>query len=322
MSLNGSALEYSDKSKKANQPTQRRSMLSYRQISAYDTAPERSSSNRKNRSSSQNCKEKSDSSQCHVWNRIKCFIVDEIDQIIKYKTWIHRYFSSGWNWLDLAGIICYLIAFITRFFVVESIFAASKILMSIDFIIWCIRLLYFCSVYEALGPKLVMIYKMMKDTFLIFVCFILVFLLAFSITSWSLLSTNKQINWLYATNGSSNNFTLASENGVEWSWQLLRDVFNWGIWKVFGQVAEPFKNNATDMDVISENDAYGTFVFLYAVAFVVISNVLLLNVLIAMFNERIGEVLKGSHTWIHRSFGKTNLLSKSDLEPDFVYLCD
>ncbi|CAF1264022.1 unnamed protein product, partial [Rotaria sordida] len=83
---------------------------------------------------------------------------------------------------------------------------------------------------------------------------------------------------------------IPSENGVEWNWQLLRDVFNWGIWKVFGQVAEPFKNNATDMNVISENDAYGTFVFLYAVAFVVISNVLLLNVLIAMFNKTIGDM--------------------------------
>ncbi|CAF1267373.1 unnamed protein product [Rotaria sordida] len=144
---------------------------------------------------------------------------------------------------------------------------------------------------------------MMKDTFLIFVCFILVFLLAFSITSWSLLSTNKQINWLYATNGSSNNFTLVSENRVQWSWQLLRDVFNWGIWKVFGQVAEPFKNNASDMDVISENDAYGTFVFLYAVAFVVISNVLLLNVLIAMFNKTIGDVFEKS-TMIWRVFIK------------------
>ncbi|CAF1088960.1 unnamed protein product [Rotaria sordida] len=79
------------------------------------------------------------------------------------------------------------------------------------------------------------------------------------------------------------NVTVANEGGILWNWQLLRDVFDWGIWKIFGQVAEPYKNNATDMDVVSENDAYGTFVFLYTVAFVVISNVLLLNILIAMF---------------------------------------
>ncbi len=35
--------------------------------------------------------------------------------------------------------------------------------------------------------------------------------------------------------------------------------------------------------IILENDAYGIFVFLFAIGFTVISNVLLLNVLIAMF---------------------------------------
>ncbi|CAF4427912.1 unnamed protein product, partial [Rotaria magnacalcarata] len=37
------------------------------------------------------------------------------------------------------------------------------------------------------------------------------------------------------------------------------------------------------MDAVSENDVYGTFVFLFATVFVVLSNVLLLNILIAMF---------------------------------------
>jgi hypothetical protein len=35
--------------------------------------------------------------------------------------------------------------------------------------------------------------------------------------------------------------------------------------------------------IVLDNDAYGTFVFIFAIGFTVISNVLLLNVLIAMF---------------------------------------
>ncbi|CAM4824451.1 unnamed protein product [Rotaria magnacalcarata] len=140
----------------------------------------------------------------------------------------------------------------------------------------------------------------------IFGCFILIFLLAFSISSWSLLPTNNQITWLYATSGSLINVTVASEDAVLWNWQLLRDIFNWGIWKVFGQVAEPFTNNATDMEVVSENDAYGTFVFLYAIAFVVISNVLLLNALIAAFNQTIEDVLEKSSTiWRYQQYDLT-----------------
>ncbi|CAF1070434.1 unnamed protein product [Rotaria sordida] len=94
--------------------------------------------------------------------------------------------------------------------------------------------------------------------------------------------------WLYKEDSAKSKKTnksiqRSSEGGIPWNWQLLRDVFNWGIWKIFGQVAEPYRDSSTDMDVVSENDAYGTFVLLYAIAFVVISNILLLNVLIAMF---------------------------------------
>ncbi|CAF4769592.1 unnamed protein product [Rotaria socialis] len=167
------------------------------------------------------------------------FIIDEYHQFVRYKTGTHDYFSNVWNQMDLTGIICYLIAFITR-----------------------------CS--------------------------------------WSLLPTNNQITWLYATSGSLINVTVASEDAVLWNWQLLRDIFNWGIWKVFGQVAEPFTNNATDMEVVSENDAYGTFVFLYAIAFVVISNVLLLNALIAAFNQTIEDVLEKSSTiWRYQQYDLT-----------------
>ncbi|CAF2089150.1 unnamed protein product [Rotaria magnacalcarata] len=244
------------------------------------------------------------------------FIIDELYQFIKSKIRPHGYFLNSWNWMDLAGIICYISAFITRFIVGENVFAASKILMSIDFIIWCIRILYFCTVFELLGPKLVMIYRMMRDTFLIFVCFILVFLFAFSIASWSLLNTNNHITWLYTVNGSFIDATVSSEDGKWWNWHLLRDLFNWGIWKVFGQVAEPYKNNATDMDAVSENDVYGTFVFLYATVFVVLSNILLLNVLIAMFNQTIGEVINKSKTvWRYQRFWLVDECSKKIILP-------
>jgi hypothetical protein len=39
----------------------------------------------------------------------------------------------------------------------------------------------------------------------------------------------------------------------------------------------------TFFSIVLGNDAYGTFVYLFAIGFTVISNVLLLNVLIAMF---------------------------------------
>jgi hypothetical protein len=33
-------------------------------------------------------------------------------------------------------------------------------------------------------------------------------------------------------------------------WQLLRDILNWGIWKAFGQVAEPYNGNVSGTNKI------------------------------------------------------------------------
>ena len=67
---------------------------------------------------------------------------------------------------------------------------------------------------------------------------------------------------------------------------------------MFGQVAEPFNDKVSGTNkvalvvtvknhkfilIVLENDVYGTVVYLLALGFTVISNVLLLNVLIAMF---------------------------------------
>jgi hypothetical protein len=75
----------------------------------------------------------------------------------------------------------------------------------------------------------------MKDL-LFFVCFILIFLFGFSITSWSLIITSSQVKWIYADNGDLANITISDNETSVWSWKLLRDVTNYGVWKVFGQV--------------------------------------------------------------------------------------
>ena len=75
----------------------------------------------------------------------------------------------------------------------------------------------------------------MKDL-LFFVCFIFIFLLAFSIASWSLITTTTQVTWAYNDDGSLYNVTVLGGGSDLWSWALLRNVTNYGIWKIFGQV--------------------------------------------------------------------------------------
>lgn len=129
----------------------------------------------------------------------------------------------------------------------------------------------------------------MKDL-LFFVCFIFIFLLAFSITSWSLLTTNDQVTWTYDGNSSTPTYTLLNGGSGLWSWQLIRNVTNYGVWKIFGQV-DPIGKKITDwfyenfhLNFISDGqDAYSAIAFVLAILFLAIANVLLLNVLVALF---------------------------------------
>ncbi len=75
----------------------------------------------------------------------------------------------------------------------------------------------------------------MKDL-LFFVYFILIFLFGFSITSWSLITTSSQVKWIYNDRGKLSNITIVGKDTNILSWKLLRDITNYGVWKVFGQV--------------------------------------------------------------------------------------
>jgi len=76
----------------------------------------------------------------------------------------------------------------------------------------------------------------MKDL-VFFIFFILIFLLGYSISSYALIITKDQIIW-FSTNESlpSNNYNLTQNGSGLWKWSLFRDVIDWGIWKIFGQV--------------------------------------------------------------------------------------
>lgn len=127
----------------------------------------------------------------------------------------------------------------------------------------------------------------MKDL-LFFICFILIFFCGFSIASWSLISTTSQIHWEYDRYGHLMNITVNHLVNNSWSWPLAKDVINYGIWKIFGQIEEIGKG----MDplllirmfcLLEGTDWYSNIVFILAIIFVTIANVLLLNVLIALF---------------------------------------
>ncbi|CAF1309475.1 unnamed protein product [Adineta steineri] len=236
-----------------------------------------------------------------TWN----LIIEEFRQISCND--FSGYIYDIWNLIDITAIILYLIAFATRFVMSETFFVISKIFLCLDLIVWFIRILHLFSAFERLGPKLVMIFNTMRDLFF-FICFILVFLCGFSITSWSLITSASQINWIYDDDGQLLNVTVSVDRKSAWTWKLLRDIAHYGVWKVFGQV-----------DPIVGTDSYSNMAFVLAIIFVAIANILLLNVLIALFNVTIQNVQEQSHNlWRYQRFSIVNEFSKkSPLPPPF-----
>lgn len=64
----------------------------------------------------------------------------------------------------------------------------------------------------------------------------MIFVCGFSVTSWSLISAPTQFEWVYNNAGDLVNITIHLSANQSQSWHILREITNYGIWKVFGQV--------------------------------------------------------------------------------------
>ncbi|CAF1465132.1 unnamed protein product, partial [Didymodactylos carnosus] len=225
--------------------------------------------------------------------------------------------DDGWNILDCTAILLYLIGFIARFIVIEQAFIVSKICMALDLFLWHVRMLRLFAIRRLgrLGPKLLMIYYSMKDL-VFFIYFILIFLFGYSISSYALITTREQVTWIANANGApARNYTLTNDGTGLWYWEILRNVFDWGMWKVYGQV-NLFGIQEADNTTLTGaiNDAYGVTTFLLTIAFVGIANVILLNVLVALFNDTLRKVGdRAEDAWAFHHFLLVNEYTKKSV---------
>lgn len=128
----------------------------------------------------------------------------------------------------------------------------------------------------------------MKDL-LFFICFILIFLFGFSVTSWAFHIANTQTKWTYQPDGRLENVTFHASAKASSILTLVYEVTNFGIWKVFAAVEsygiwrKSFHFYRTISFAVEVTDLYGACVFILNVIFATISNIVLLNILIALF---------------------------------------
>nr|XP_014347481.1 PREDICTED: transient receptor potential cation channel subfamily M member 3 [Latimeria chalumnae] len=187
----------------------------------------------------------------------------------KVKVWLQEY----WNVTDLMAILLFSIGMVLR--LQETSRSYGRVIYCVNIIYWYIRLLDIFGVNKYLGPYVMMIGKMMIDM-MYFVIIMLVVLMSFGVARQAILNPSEDP-----------------------SWKLAKNIFYMPYWMIYGevfadQIDPPCGQNITGEDgkVIQLPPCKtGAWIVPAIMAcYLLVANILLVNLLIAVFNNTFFEV--------------------------------
>ncbi|XP_069654130.1 transient receptor potential cation channel subfamily M member 1 isoform X5 [Haliaeetus albicilla] len=199
----------------------------------------------------------------------------------KVKVWLQEY----WNITDLVAISVFMIGAILRL-QNQPYMGYGRVIYCVDIIFWYIRVLDIFGVNKYLGPYVMMIGKMMIDM-LYFVVIMLVVLMSFGVARQAILHPDE-----------------------EPSWRLARNIFYMPYWMIYGEVFADqidrksrihiyaMEINPPCGDNLYDDDGKrlppcipGAWLTPAIMAcYLLVANILLVNLLIAVFNNTFFEV--------------------------------
>uniref|UniRef100_A0A3P9HQ68 Transient receptor potential cation channel subfamily M member 4 n=1 Tax=Oryzias latipes TaxID=8090 RepID=A0A3P9HQ68_ORYLA len=234
------------------------------------------------------------------------FFVDGLFLLQKMK----NYIQDVWNKCDLTAIILFILGVCCRMFPASYYFGRG--VMAVDFLVFTLRLIHIFAVHKQLGPKIIIVGKMVKDVFF-FMFFLAVWLLAYGVANQALLySYDPRSTWIF------------------------RRVFYRPYMHIFGQIPI-HEMDADKLDFLSCTndtaaieagaepciDTYANWlVVLLLVVYLLFTNIVLVNMLIAMFSHTFSKVQEHSDTYW--KFQRFNLIveyqSRPSLPPPFIII--
>uniref|UniRef100_A0A8D3A473 Transient receptor potential cation channel subfamily M member 3 n=1 Tax=Scophthalmus maximus TaxID=52904 RepID=A0A8D3A473_SCOMX len=193
----------------------------------------------------------------------------------KVKVWLQEY----WNVTDLMAILIFSVGMVLRL-QEPPLMSYGRVIYCVNIIYWYIRLLDIFGVNKYLGPYVMMIGKMMIDM-MYFVIIMLVVLMSFGVARQAILNPNEDPSWM-----------------------LARNIFFMPYWMIYGEVfadqidrkfwATPCGQNITTEDggvVVLPPCKTGAWIVPAIMAcYLLVANILLVNLLIAVFNNTFFEV--------------------------------
>ncbi|KAM9423897.1 transient receptor potential cation channel subfamily M member 1-like isoform 2-T2 [Salvelinus alpinus] len=193
----------------------------------------------------------------------------------KINVWAEEY----WNITDAAAIFTFLLGLMLRL-QNEPLLGIGRVIYCVDIIFWYIRVLDIFGVNKYLGPYVMMIGKMMIDM-LYFVVIMLVVLMSFGVARQAILHPDEIPTW-----------------------RLARNIFYMPYWMIYGEVfADSIDLYAMEINPPCGDNMYdedgkklppcipGAWLTPAIMAcYLLVANILLVNLLIAVFNNTFLEV--------------------------------
>ncbi|CAF2070799.1 unnamed protein product [Rotaria magnacalcarata] len=213
---------------------------------------------------------------------VTCILIEEIHGFVtqdslSFSGRMEHYFRDQFKLLTVISLILFYVGLILRFSntSTEQNFVAARIVMAIDVELWWLRSLSFIIILPFLGPQIVAITKMLKDLSF-FLIIIAIVMIGYGVAS-------RSMTYYPKANGVTDN-----GNPIDTSFGG-KAVFANILYPVYYLLHTQFGNERTNLD--SQPDAGWSIAnhVLLAIHMIFV-NILLTNLLIAMFSKRFDEV--------------------------------
>ncbi|XP_029385890.1 transient receptor potential cation channel subfamily M member 2 [Echeneis naucrates] len=222
----------------------------------------------------------------YIW--LFSLVCEEIRQLFHdpdgfgFRKKARMYINDLWNILDVLSILLFLIGLALR--LTSGLFYVGKIILCIDFVVFCLRLMAIFTISRTLGPKIIIVRRMMMDMFF--------FMFLLSI-------------WVVAYGVAKQGILIHNEDRLDW---IIRGAVYEPYLIIFGNFPTNIDNTEFDIDSCSMNGTdplkpkcpvlnrnqtpafpeWLTIIMLCV--YLLFANILLLNLLIAIFNFTFQEV--------------------------------
>ncbi|XP_033763959.1 transient receptor potential cation channel subfamily M member 1-like [Pecten maximus] len=189
-------------------------------------------------------------------DKIRLIIASEPVNLTKK---LNLYFSQKWNVWDTIALISFALAVTLRF--IPSALRDARIMYTINIVFWFPRILQIISVNKYLGPYIKIMAKLFID-----MCYFTVIMVIVVITFGIV---RQSIHFQHE----------------EPSWKLVRNVFFYPYWMIYGELFAHEIDTCYDEDNHPDGCTYGSWVApAFMCVYLLLIYVLLVNMLIARFN--------------------------------------